>query len=215
MRAFSHRRRWVELIALYGIGPALLALGPRWMVTVGILGIGLVAAGALLFDPSFARGDLVGLAGARRGARTVVLRTVLLGTILVVGAAVFSPRPLMPQARPVVWAIVMVLYPISAYAQEIVCRTLFFHRYAQLFPRPAARVVASGVVFGWAHVAVNNLAALGLATAAGIIFAATYERWRSTLLVSLEHALYGDFAFTAGLGALFYSHVRWVTWGGR
>jgi hypothetical protein len=111
-------RRWVELIVLFGIGPALLALGPRWMVTAGILGIGLVAAGALLMDPSFARGDLVGLSGARRRARTVVLRTVLLVTILVVGAAVFSPRPLPPQARPVVWAIDVVLYPSSAYAQE-------------------------------------------------------------------------------------------------
>jgi membrane protease YdiL (CAAX protease family) len=207
-----HRRRWVEVILLFVVGPALLALGPRWLVSVGILGIGIACTVALLVDSTFARGDLVGLSGARRGARRVILRTVLLGTILVVGVAVFAPWPLLPQRRPVAWAIIMVLYPISAYAQEIACRTFFFHRYGQLFARPAARVLASGVIFGWAHVAVNNLLAVALATVAGIVFAATYERWRSTLLVSIEHALYGDFAFTAGLGALFYApHARWAT----
>jgi hypothetical protein len=51
-------------------------------------------------------------------------------------------------------------------------------------------------------------------TALGLVLASTYERWRSTLLVSLEHALYGDFAFSAGLGSLFYTHARWFhLWG--
>jgi hypothetical protein len=37
-----------------------------------------------------------------------------------------------------------------------------------------------------------------------------YERSGSTLLVSLEHALYGDFVFTVGLGPIFTSHARWT-----
>ena len=109
----------------------------------------------------------------------------------------------------------MVLYPISAYAQEIAFRTFFFHRYAVLFPRPATRVIASGLIFGWAHVAVNNVTGILLATTAGLAIAVTYERRRSTLLVTLEHALYGDLAFTAGLGALFYSKARWFAGFGR
>jgi membrane protease YdiL (CAAX protease family) len=105
----------------------------------------------------------------------------------------------------------MVVYPISAWAQEIAYRPFFFHRYGSLFRRPATRVLASGLLFGWGHIAVNNLLAVVLASAAGCLFAWTYERSRSTLLVTLEHALYGDFVFSVGLGSLFYSTARWLT----
>ena len=40
----------------------------------------------------------------------------------------------------------------------------------------------------------------------GYLFARTYARSESTLMVSLEHALWGDFLFTVGLG--------WYFWGG-
>jgi membrane protease YdiL (CAAX protease family) len=53
-------------------------------------------------------------------------------------------------------------------------------------------------------VVVNDLWAVPLAAIAGLLFADTYERSRSTLLVSLQHAFYGDFVFSVGLGALFY-----------
>ncbi|WP_423804206.1 hypothetical protein [Nitrosomonas nitrosa] len=38
----------------------------------------------------------------------------------------------------------------------------------------------------------------------GIMFAYTYHRHRSLLLASIEHALYGCFVFTIGLGWFFY-----------
>lgn len=62
------------------------------------------------------------------------------------------------------------------------------------------RVLASGVAFGWAHVVVHDATAMALATIGGVLFASTYERHRSTLLVALEHALYGDFVLTIGPG---------------
>lgn len=39
--------------------------------------------------------------------------------------------------------------------------------------------------------------------AAGVLFAWTYERTRSTLAVSVEHALFGCWMFTVGLGSFF------------
>ncbi|HVM63558.1 MAG TPA: CPBP family intramembrane glutamic endopeptidase [Acidimicrobiales bacterium] len=206
--------RRAEMVLLFGVGPALLALGPRWTVTVGILATGVVCGLLLLLDPTFPRSELVGMPGFRRGVRAVLARTAVFGALLLGGAAVLAGKPLLPRAHPGLWALIMVLYPISAYAQELVCRTFFFHRYGALFDRPVARVLASGLAFGWAHVAVNNVPALVLATAAGLVFASTYERWRSTLLVGLEHALYGDLAFSAGLGSLFYASARWFKlWG--
>ena len=67
-------------------------------------------------------------------------------------------------------------------------------------------VLASGLVFGWVHVVVNNLVAVGLASLAGFVFASTYERSRSTLLVSIEHALYGDWCSASALAPLLLDH---------
>ena len=206
------RRRAAELVLLFTVGPALLTLGPRWLVSVGILASGLLCAGVLLRDPTFARRDLLGVAGVRAGLGIVLGRASLVSVGLLILAVATAPQSLFafPRHRTWVWLLVMVLYPLSAWAQEIVFRTFFFHRYGHLFATARRRILASGLVFGWAHVVVNDLAAIPLAAVAGLLFASTYERSRSTLLVSIEHALYGDVVFTVGLGSLFYSSARWI-----
>ena len=206
------RRRAAELVLLFTVGPALLALGPRWRVSVAILASGLLCAALLVRDPTFPRRDLLGAAGVRPGLGIVLRRALLVSVGLLIVAVATVPRSLFvfPRHRTSVWLLVMVLYPLSAWAQEIVFRTFFFHRYGHLFATARRRILASGLIFGWAHVVVNDLAAIPLAAVAGLLFASTYERSRSTLLVSIEHALYGDIVFTVGLGALFYSSVRWV-----
>ena len=210
--SFPLKRRATELVLLFTVGPVFLALGPRWLVTVGILGSGAAAAVALARDPTFPRSGFLNAAGMRGAIRLVLIRTLVIWASLLAVTAVSAPQALFsfPRSRPLVWLAVMVLYPLSAYAQELVFRTLFFHRYADLFARPRVLMLASGLVFGWAHIVVNNLLAIPLAAIAGLLFASTYLRSRSTLLVSIEHALYGDFVFTVGLGSLFYSPARWV-----
>jgi uncharacterized protein len=195
------------------VGPALLALGPRWLVTVGILASGLTCAVVLAIDPTFPRGGLVGAKGVRPDLGFVLARTLAVWAGLLATTLIAAPRSLFhfPRTRPIVWLVVMFLYPLSAYAQEIVFRTFFFHRYGDLFSSARRRVLASGLLFGWAHVVVNNLVAIALASVAGIVFASTYEGSRSTLLASIEHALYGDFVFSVGLGSLFYSSARWLS----
>jgi membrane protease YdiL (CAAX protease family) len=205
-------RRPLELIGAFVVVPVLLTLGPRWLVTVVILASGVVCALALVLDPTFPRRQLIDAAAVRSGLKAVLLRTAAVWAGLLALTLAASPRTLFifPRTRPTFWLILMILYPLSAYAQEIVFRTFFFHRYGALFARPRARVLASGLIFGWAHVVVNNLWAVPLAAIAGLLFAHTYERSRSTLLVSIEHALYGNFVFSVGLGALFYSTSRWL-----
>lgn len=206
------RRRVVELVLLFTVAPGLLALGPRWLVTAAILASGVVCLLALLLDRTFRRRELLDAAATRRGIGRVLLGTLIVWLALLVVTALATPQTLFafPRATPRLWLLVMLLYPLSAYAQEIVFRTFFFHRYGDLFARPRMLVLASGLVFGWAHIVVNNLVAVPLAAVAGVLFASTYQRSRSTLLVGIQHALYGDFVFTVGLGTLFYSPARWV-----
>jgi len=205
------RLRWLELILVFGLAPLVLALAPRRMVTLGIIGSGIFSLIALLLDPAFLRRQLWDAALARQGLRALPIRTIFVWAGLLAVTVLFYPEHLfeMPRTRPLAWLLVMILYPpISAYSQEIMFRTLFFHRYSMVLRTPAARVLASGMLFGWAHIVVHNRAAIVLATVGGLMFAATYERRRSTLLVSIEHGLYGDFIFTVGLGGLFYNVHR-------
>lgn len=206
------RRRAAELVLLFTVGPALLTLGPRWLVSVGILASGLLCTALLLRDPTFSRRDLLGTARVRPGLGVVLRRALLVSLGLLMVAVVTVPKSLFafPRHRTSVWLLVMLLYPLSAWAQEIVFRTFFFHRYGGLFATARRRILASGLIFGWTHVVVNDLAAIPLAAVAGLLFASTYERSRSTLLVSIEHALYGDVVFSVGLGSLFYSSARWM-----
>lgn len=205
------RLRWLELILIFVVAPLVLALASRRMVTLGIIGSGVLSLFALLLDPTFPRRQLWDAALARQGLRALAIRTIFVWAGLLVVTLLFAREHLfeMPRTRPIAWLLVMVLYPpISGYSQEIMFRTLFFHRYAVLLRRPATRVMASGLLFGWAHIVVHNWAAILLASLGGLLFSATYERRRSTLLVSIEHGLYGDFIFTVGLGGLFYNVHR-------
>jgi membrane protease YdiL (CAAX protease family) len=210
--ALDRRWRAAELVLLFGAAPGLLAVGPRWLVSVCILASGLVCLVMLLRDRTFERRALWDAPAAARGARAMLLRTAAIWGGLLLLTLVFTPQTLFifPRQRPYVWVAVMVLYPVSAWAQELVFRTFFFHRYGGLFASARGRVLASGLIFGWAHIVVNNVYAVPLAAIAGVLFASTYQGSRSTLLVSLEHALYGDFLFSVGLGSLFYSTARWI-----
>lgn len=206
------RRRWLELGLLFGASPLALSLGPRWLVLPAILCGGVGCLLVLLGDPTFSRRRLWNAGGARRGVSQVLIRTAVVWTGLLLFTLVTRGREgifHLPRTRPAVWLAVVILYPVlSVYPQEIMYRTFFFHRYGALFPGPATRVLANAVLFGWAHVIVHNWVAIFLTTAGGLFFASTYERSRSTLLVSAEHALYGDFVFSAGLGGMFVTGVR-------
>jgi membrane protease YdiL (CAAX protease family) len=106
---------------------------------------------------------------------------------------------------PAFWALVMVLYPLlSVVPQEIIFRSFFFNRYSTLFPSEGVVILASGLLFGAAHLVFQNWVAPVLCLAGGVMFAATYAKSRSLLLVCLEHGLYGCFIFTLGLGRYFY-----------
>ncbi len=107
--------------------------------------------------------------------------------------------------KPALWLLVMLAYPIlSVIPQEIIFRSFFFARYRPLLAAPLAMVAASALAFGFAHILFHNWVAPILCVIGGVFFARTYQQHRSLALVSLEHALYGDFLFTIGLGRYFY-----------
>ena len=106
----------------------------------------------------------------------------------------------------ILWKI-MILYPIfSALPQEFIFCKFFFYRYKSIFKSDNNLVISSALFFSITHILFLNFIAPILSFIGGLLFANTYNKHRSLLLVSLEHGLYGNTLFFIGLG--------WYFWGG-
>jgi membrane protease YdiL (CAAX protease family) len=137
----------------------------------------------------------------------IVFRFVPLAIMITTVVVSFMPESLFSLYRrdPGLWLLVMVLYPVlSVLPQEILYRTFMYARYRALFENPKHWVIASAIAFGMAHLFLNNVLAPVMSLIGGLIFASTYARSRSLALVCIEHAIYGNFIFTLGLGQYFY-----------
>ena len=109
------------------------------------------------------------------------------------------------RSNPAFWAVVMVAYPVvSVYPQGLLYRAFFFDRYAALFPGKWATILASAAAFAFLHIIFRNWLAVALTFAGGLLFAARYADTGSLAASSFEHALYGCWLFTVGLGQFFY-----------
>lgn len=114
----------------------------------------------------------------------------------------------LPLEAPMIWLALLVFYPLlSAWPQEIIFRTFLFHRYKKVFKSKQLRAFISAAVFALAHLIFANWIAVAGSFIAGLAFAFTYMNSRSTLLVAIEHSLWGSWLFTAGLGIHFDSSM--------
>jgi membrane protease YdiL (CAAX protease family) len=103
----------------------------------------------------------------------------------------------------------MLLYPLlSVYPQEVIYRAFFFHRYQALFGSGGSILLASALAFGFVHIIFGNWLAVGLCVIGGFLFSFTYHQSGSFLLTCLDHAIFGTFIFTIGLGQFFYHGSR-------
>jgi membrane protease YdiL (CAAX protease family) len=213
----SLRRRWyrsAECLLLFVAFPAVAAqfdVG-RWLIPLLWL-LTLLSLVLLLVDPTFDRRAFTQTGELRRHLPRIIACFLLAATLLAIGTVIGRPDLLFGfvRRRPVLWAIVMVLYPaLSVYPQGIIYRAMFFHRYRLLFGNGAAMVVASASAFSLAHIVLHNELAVSLTLVGGLIFANTYRRTHSLIISGIEHALYGGFLFTIGLGPYFYSGAPMV-----
>ncbi|MEO1716633.1 MAG: CPBP family intramembrane glutamic endopeptidase [Planctomycetota bacterium] len=165
---------------------------------------------ALLGDPRFKARELWNLRGFLRDARRMFL-LMPAGFALLVGLAyAFEAFGVFPEGRspfglvrelPIVVVIIFVFYPwFSCYPQEISHRTFFFHRYEPVLGTGFTMILVNAVAFSWFHAPFWNPWALLMTFFGGLLFAWTYQRTRSTLAVTVEHWLYGWWAFVTGAG---------------
>ncbi|MFH6770241.1 CPBP family intramembrane glutamic endopeptidase [Gaetbulibacter aquiaggeris] len=105
--------------------------------------------------------------------------------------------------KPILWGVVLLIYSIfSVYPQELVYRTFFFKRYELLFTNTNQLIFVNAIVFSLGHIFFKNTLVIILTFLGGLLFAFTFKKTKSTVLVSIEHAIYGCWLFTVGMGAM-------------
>lgn len=205
-------RAWLfaEFLAIYVAFPCFMSAF-RYELGGLVIPILMVTGIACLFilrrDRQFNRRQLWNPDSMARSLKLILIRFLVGASVLAVMVWHYTPDRLLdlPRDHTVVWLAILVIYPIfSVYPQEIIFRTFLFHRYRSLFGRTRTMIFVSAFVFGLAHLFLANWIAPALSTIGGFLFAMTYARSRSTLQSALEHALWGDFLFTVGLGLYFY-----------
>lgn len=167
----------------------------------------LFALVVLLRDRTFDRAKLRNIQTGRSFFLTILKRFALVSIVLTIYTYLFFPDLffVFPKTRPLIWIIVMIFYPLlSALPQELVYRSFLFQRYKILFPRDTVMIIVSSVAFSFLHIMYDNFHAIMLSLLGGLLFTLTYYKSKSLFWVSVEHALYGCFVFTVGLGRFFY-----------
>ncbi|GIU00299.1 hypothetical protein TSL6_08050 [Sulfurovum sp. TSL6] len=197
-----------ELLGIFVIIPAIIyALLPLPFIPILWL-ITFLCIWAVSKDKTFDRDSLWRASELKKNYKGMLKQFLIITVVMMALVYVFIPDHLFSLIKedPLVWSLIVILYPlISVFPQELLYRTFFFHRYKMLFKKKWQIITVNTLLFGYMHIIFQNWVAVGLTVLGGFLFASMYERTRSTLLVSVAHALYGELIFTVGLGTYFYT----------
>jgi membrane protease YdiL (CAAX protease family) len=142
------------------------------------------------------------------GWKYLLVRFIAFVMISALAVFIFSKEFLfiLPREQINLWLLIMVFYPVwSAYPQELIYRGWFFHRYRGLVKREWLFIGLNAALFAFSHIIFENWLAIALSFFGGIMFAMTYKKSKSLLVVFVEHMLYGNWIFTVGIGQYFYA----------
>lgn len=185
------------LLVVAGVLPKTFIMPLLWAITLYAY-LHLHDAGICAFRFNFTRTALW----------HVLKRFFLFTVLMTLFILLYKPESFLalPSSKPWFWLAVMLLYPIlSAFVQEVLFRSFFFYRYEALFQGHMLQLItANAMLFAYIHIVFENWIAVLFTFIGGILFAHTYLKTRSTMLVAIEHALYGDILYTLGFGYYFY-----------
>lgn len=193
-----------ELLVLFVLLPILLALSvPVWLKVIPVI-IAFVYVLFLLY-----RHTKFKITKPQKHLFKSFWKSVMFRFIPIIIFGIIFVQIMNPEAffRLIVedtalWIMIVFVYSIgSVIPQEIIYRNFFFKRYAKLIPHKNIFIIVNAFLFSISHMFLHNWVILGATFFGGIAFALTYQKTRSTWLVSIEHSLYGLALFTIGIGS--------------
>lgn len=208
----SHIYKWIEQIIIYLMMPIGLyiymddirALTKGMSLVVLFLpAIALILLAILKFKYQMSYKRMLYIGSWRQEWKSVLI-LFLIAVVLISGVTwILMPESFLkfPREKFSWWLIIMFFYPLfSVIPQGIIYRLFFFERYQGLFKNNGMLILFSAGYFCFGHIIFNNLVALAFTMIGGLLFAWRYHRSQSLVISCIEHALYGNFLFTIGIG---------------
>jgi len=143
---------------------------------------------------------------ARANWKFITARFVVICLVIFLWITFFTTGPILADFAQNKQLLVMtVIYPVtSAFPQELIFREFFFYRYEPILKNTTLMVGTNVILFSFAHLYFANWTVMIFTVAGGLIFAFTYLKTKSLLVVTLEHTLFGMVILSSGLANQFY-----------
>ena len=197
--------RSIELFFLFVVIPIGFVLEfPIWLkMTIGLFGFAYVVFVLLRIEKNqFKISDTLNW---KQFWKKTLLKFIGIAIITTIYMWVFDSSNLyiVIRNKPMLWGVMLFMYSLfSVYPQELIYRTFFFQRYQSLFKNKSLFILVNAALFSLAHIFFKNTLVMLLTFLGGILFALTFRKTKSTLLVSIEHSIYGCWLFTVGMGEI-------------
>ena len=184
----------------------------RWDIPlmVFLLFMGLTVYFYLVNDPDFDRKTFLNWKQGRAELGKILVMFGISAFVMLALIWIIDPSKmfLLLRTNPLLLLMISIFYPLfSVIPQGLAYRSMFFHRYGDLFPGNALKIIVSAAVFAFAHILYKNCMVLLLSFIAGLIFGYRYYKTKSLAISVLEHAIYGVWLFACGLGYFFVSSM--------
>ena len=197
--------RYVEFFLLFVVLPFFLAIPIPLSVRLGVVALGLVYVVILFLKHKLIVFQFSSDVDWGSFAKYTMLKFIVIALITTFSVYYFQPNLLfcVPMHKPVLFVVILLVYTfLSVWPQEVLYRTFFFKRYEALFKNKRVLIFTNALLFCLAHLFFRNALVLLLTFIGGLLFAYTYIKTRSTLLVTIEHSIYGNWLFTVGMGEM-------------
>jgi len=193
-----------ELIILFVCTPVILALEVNTLFKLITVAFGLIyTVWISLHLKLISKKSLVSV-DIKSSAKRISLTFLIIGLASSVFMWISHPEDLfiVIKKAPRLWITILFVYAIfSVYPQELLYRSFYFNRYSGLF-KAKYLILINIIIFPIAHLMFNNSLVILVTLIGGILFTLSYYKYRSVLLTSIEHALYGNILFTIGMGEM-------------
>ncbi|MFT7327899.1 MAG: membrane protease YdiL (CAAX protease family) [Crocinitomicaceae bacterium] len=201
----SKKYLWIELILLFVIIPLLLALPAFIELKIFSVIIGFVYVLFALYEYTKFK-----IKKPQKKLITFFWKSIIFRLIPIIIFGLIFIKFISPESffRLVIedtrlWIVIIFFYSLgSVLPQEIIYRNFFFQRYHSLILNRKLFIIINAFLFAISHSFLNSWIVIAVTFLGGLMFALTYEKTRSTILVTIEHSLYGLVLFTIGIGPL-------------
>ncbi|MDT0558747.1 CPBP family intramembrane glutamic endopeptidase [Ichthyenterobacterium sp. W332] len=195
--------RLTELFILFVLVPISLVIDISILVQIGISILAFLYVMFILIGVETVKIHIKKNIDWKRFWKYTFIKFLVIAIITYIYVLIAKPEHLFKPVKDDyrVWLLFLCIYTfMSVYIQELIYRTFFFKRYKHLFKSENLFILVNAALFSLAHIFFKNAIVMVITFVGGLLFALTFKNTKSTLLVFIEHALYGCWLYTVGMG---------------